>query len=139
MKIFFAILCPSIFGAFFRLNFGGTGGSTRSDTTTTNTDKRLAVGDGGAGISGDGSSIVITDSGIVSRALDSVDSASAVQAGTFDKLLDISQQLIGTTQKSVADAYQQANTDAKGTIDNKTIIVLGVAAAAAIAFTKGKK
>jgi hypothetical protein len=119
---------------------GGGGGSSSSSTSTTNTDKRLAVGDGGAGISGDNSQIVInsTDGAIVSRALDSVDSSSALQGDVFSKLLDVSQSLIKSTQDSVAGAYTQATTDAKGSIDNKTIIVLGVAAAAAWAYRKGK-
>jgi hypothetical protein len=128
--------------------FGGGGGSSSSSnqTTTVNTDKRLAVGDGGAGISGDNSSIVITDGGIVSRALDTVDIANATNGDSFQKLLDASKDLfdrgeglIGQTQKSVADAYAAANDNKAQTIDNRTIIVLAVAAAAAYAYTQGKK
>lgn len=119
---------------------GGGGGSSSSSSTTVNTDQRLAVGDGGAGISGDNSSINITsvDGAIVSRALDSVDSASAVQGDIFSKLLDVSKDLIGTTQKSVENAYSRAATDAKGSLDNKTIVILGLGAAAAWAFTRGR-
>lgn len=121
--------------------FGGGGGSSSSSSTTINTDQRLAVGDGGAGISGDNSSITInsTDAQIVSRALDSVDSASAVQGDVFDKLLSVSKELIGTTQQSVESAYSKATTDAKGSLDNKTIVILGVAAAAAFAYAQGNK
>lgn len=68
-----------------------------------------------------------------------VDSALDYSSESFSKLLqaqksmfDTSQGLIGQTQKSVADAYAQAQTEAKGTIDNKTIMVLGVAAAVAL-------
>ena len=120
---------------------GGGGGSSSSSSTTVTTDQRLAVGDSGAGISGDNSSINITsvDGAIVSRALDSVDSASAVQGDVFSKLLDVSKELIGTTQKSVESAYSKATTDAKGSLDNKTILVLGVVSAAAWAYAKGKK
>ena len=120
----------------------GRGGDSRSESSsaTTNTDKRVAV-DSGVGLSGDNSSVVITDSGIVSRALDSVDTSSAMQADTFDKLLNVSERLIGSTQKSVSDAYSKATTDAKGSLDNKTIVILGVTAAAALAYaqTRGKK
>lgn len=105
--------------------------------------------------------VTTTDAGIVSRGLDTVDKGLAGMLGTitntnnqaftvvdsaldfssesFSKLLetqksmfDTSQGLIGQTQKSVADAYAQAQTEAKGTIDNKTIMVLGVAAAVAL-------
>lgn len=156
--------------SFFRLGFGGGGGKSSSSSSTTNTDKRQAV-QGGAAISGDGSSISIvsntTDAGLVSRALDSVDKASATNAQGFAQLLDASgdnyarlvgaqssgvsqllgtaerlfnqgQALIGQTQKSVADAYSQAQNDKGGTIDNRTIIVLAVAGAAAFAFANRK-
>jgi hypothetical protein len=126
------IACPML---------GGGGGSSSSSTSTTNTDKRLAVGDGGAGISGDNSQIVInsTDGEIVDRALQSVDSQAALSGDYFSKLLDVSKELVTSTQASVAGAYTQATTDAKGSIDNKTIIILGVAGAAAWAYAKGKK
>jgi hypothetical protein len=126
------IACPML---------GGGGGSSSSSTSTTNTDKRLAVGDGGAGISGDNSQIVInsTDGAIVDRALQSVDSQAALSGDYFSKLLDVSKELVTSTQASVAGAYTQATTDAKGSLDNKTIVILGVAGAAAWAYAKGKK
>lgn len=144
--------------------------SSKSSSTTYNTDKRVAVQDG-IGLSGDGSSVSvtnnITDAGIVSRALDSIDLSNANQAESFSNLLDASatgfdklvgaqssgftdlievaeglwsqgQNLIGTTQKAVADAYGQAQADKAGTIDNRTLIVLAVAGAAALAFVKRK-
>lgn len=152
--------------------FGG--GNSSSNQTTNNYDKRVAVQDG-IGITGDANSIFtssntttnITDSGIVSRglttvdkalsggldtvgntvdrALKSVDLSSANQAQGFSQLLGAaeslwnkSEGLIGQTQKSVADAYMAANTDAKGSLDNKTIIVLAVAGAVALfAMKKG--
>lgn len=120
---------------------GGGGGSSSSSSTTQNFDKRLAVGDGGAGITGDNSSIAINvlDGGIVSRAMDTVDLSNAIGREGFTKLLDTaslmfnkSESLIGQTQKSVADAYSQAQTDKAGAIDQKTIIVLAVAGAVAM-------
>lgn len=147
---------------------GGGGGSSSSSQDTTQIQKQLAV-DGGAGITGDNSSITmnVTDGGLVSRALDSVDRSNAINGEGFNNLLDASttnfrtlvngnsdgfsqligtaeklfnqgQNLIGQTQKSVADAYSQAQTTAKGTIDNKTIIVLAVAGAAAIVMANRK-
>lgn len=124
---------------------GGGGGSSRSENTTSNIDKRLAVGDGAAGISGDNSSIVInsTDGAIVSRALDSVDSANAVAGDGFtqllsaaDKLFAKGESLIKTTQDSVSDAYLKAATEGKGTLDNKTIVILAAVGAAALYFMR---
>lgn len=141
------------------------GGKSSSSQATSNYDKRVAVQDG-IGISGDGNGVSINttntsttnvmDGGIVSRGLDTVDKtisgaldavnmSSATNAEGFSSLLKAAeglwtqgQSLIGQTQKSVADAYIQANTEAKGTIDNKTIIVLAVAGAAALAFASKK-
>jgi hypothetical protein len=59
--------------------------------------------------------------------------------GTAEKLFNEGQNLIGQTQKSFADAYAQAQTEAKGTIDNKTIMVIAVAGAAALAFASRRK
>ena len=82
----------------------------------------------------------------VGAALDSVNVNNATNAEGFAKLLDTagswftqSQGLIGQTQKSVADAYAQAQTEAKGTIDNKTIMVIAVAAVAGLAFVNKAK
>lgn len=138
---------------------GGGGKSASSSAQTTyNTDKRLAVGDGGLGISADNSDVGLTintttnmmDGGAiagafdtttatVSRALQTVDLNNATNAEGFSKLLTTAEglfnkgeTLIGQTQQAVADAYHQAQTNKAGTIDNRTIIVLAVAGAAAV-------
>lgn len=187
---------------------GGGGSRSSSAQTTYNTDKRLAVGDGGFGVSADNSNVGFTenntftdarsfdmydsrsfdvntsdsnnttnsnnttinafDGGAISgafdatkRALSSIDSAvsqtigsntdvltmanntiklaNATNADGFDKLLNVAEnlfaggnQLLSQTQASVADAYSQAQNDKAGTIDNRTIIVLAVAGAAAV-------
>lgn len=75
----------------------------------------------------------------VNRALGTVEMSNAAVGEGFTRLLDTAenlftqgQGLIGQTQKAVADAYGQAQTDAKGTIDNRTITVLAVAGVAAL-------
>lgn len=126
---------------------GGGDSKSSSSTSTTNIDKRMAVGNGAIGASSENStvSITTTDSGIVSRALDSVDVASATTAQGFDALLNAAdklfnrgQNLIGQTQQAVAEAYQQAQTTKQATIDNRTLIVLAVAGAAAVVAMKRK-
>lgn len=87
------------------------------------------------------------DGGIVKAALDTVQVSDAISAETFNNLLKVAEglftggeRLIGQTQSAVADAYSQAQTDAKSSIDNRTIVVLGVAAAGvAAAFALRKK
>lgn len=119
---------------------GGGGGSSSSQASS-NYDNRVAVQDG-IGLSassGNTISVQTVDAEIVGKALDSVNIGSALGAENFSKLLDVqkemfnsSQGLIGQTQKAVADAYGQAQNDKAGTIDNRTIIVLAVAGAAAL-------
>lgn len=139
----------------------GIGGSSKSNAT--NQDNRVAV-QGGAGLSNSNNNrITITDGGIVSRALDTVDLSNATVYGTTSRALDSidlsgkrletgyqslidaasslfdrGESLIGQTQKSVADAYGQAQTDKAGGIDQKTIIVLAVAGAVALYAIKSK-
>lgn len=141
----------------------GGGGSSKSSQATTNNDNRVAVQDGFGFSASNGNSIHtsttynVTDGDIVSRGLDTVDKtvksaldavnlSGATNADGFSKLLDIagdmfntSQGLIGQTQKSVADAYAQAEADKAGTIDNRTIMVIAVAGAAALAYANRGK
>mgnify|MGYP000694537713 CR=1 FL=1 len=123
------------------------GKSSSNATTTNNTDKRIAV-ESGVGVSADKSTVTLNvlDGGIVNEALKTVQINDVLGAEGFNKLLSVAENLfnrgenlIGQTQKSVADAYSQAQTDAKSTIDNKTIVVLGVAAAAVGIFALRKK
>lgn len=144
---------------------GGKSSSSSSAQTTYNTDQRLAVGDGGLGLSGNNSSLnvqststtnyldggaiksafdttnkaISANTDVFSMANDTIQLANATNAEGFDKLLDAAdtlfsrgESLIGQTQAAVADAYGQAQNDKAGTIDNRTIIVLGVAGAVAL-------
>lgn len=123
-----------------RCYFGGS-----SSSRSSNTDKRLVTGEGSAGVSADNSTVSmvqnITDSGIVSRALNSVDLANATAGDGFTRLVKAGESLIGQTQKSVADAYAVANESKGGSLDNKTLMILGVAAIGAVAVvaSKGKQ
>lgn len=121
---------------------GSSSSASSSSQTTNNVDKRLVV-DSGVGVTADNStvnlSVQTTDAEIVSRALDTVDMNNATNQEGFSKLLDAAdtlfqrgENLIGQTQKSVADAYTLAQTTKAGTIDNKTMIVLAIAGAATV-------
>lgn len=65
--------------------------------------------------------------------------------GAFDKLIGMAGKLFDSSkaqneafQTSVAGAYQTAVAEKSGGLDNKTIVILGVAAAAALAFSMRK-
>lgn len=80
-----------------------------------------------------------TNAGIFEQLIDS-------NGGIFEQLIDTgremfntTQGLIGQTQQSVADAYSMAQTDAKGTIDNRTIIVLALAGVAVVVLMAQRK
>lgn len=113
----------------------GIGGSSKSSKASN--DNRVTAGT--IGISGSGN--VVTDGGIVSRALDTVDLTNALGFEGFQKLLDAGESLIGQTQKGVADAYAQAEANKAGALDNRTILVLGIAVAvvAGIYFVNRRK
>lgn len=121
--------------------------SSSSAQTTYNQDYRVAVQDGIGLSASNNNTITITDGGLVSRALDSVDLGNAINADGFTKLLqaaenlwDRGETLIGTTQKHVADAYAVAQQEARGAIDQRTIVVLAVVAGVALVATNmGRK
>lgn len=145
LRQFFALICPI---GFLRLYFGGGGGSSRSSNDTTNTDKRVVV-DSGAGISGDNSSIVVNaaDVDVVKRAMDSFDKGTATQGQGYSELLqtawkmfDKSTSAVGSAQAGLAQAYAQHEQDAKGAVDQKTILALAGLAAVVVgaAIFRGK-
>lgn len=138
---------------------GGGGGSSSSQASS-NYDNRVAVQDGiGLSASNNNSvsttnqswlNITTTDAGVVSRGLDTVDKTTAgafelvndalgFGESSFSKLLEAQQNMfnrgeamIGQTQQFAADAYSQAHADKGGTIDQRTMIIMGVVAVAAV-------
>jgi hypothetical protein len=124
-------------------------GSSSSTTSKTDQIDRRIVNESGVANSGDSNSVTINslDGGIVKAALDTVQISDALSTESFNNLLKVAEglftggeRLIGQTQAAVADAYSMAQTDAKSTIDNRTIVVLGVAAAGvAAAYALRKK
>lgn len=120
----------------------GFGGKSSSATATN--DNRVTAGS--VGISGSGN--IVTDGGIVSRGLDTVDLSIANLGEGYNALIDAAndifnsgQGLIGQTQKGVAEAYAQAEANKAGALDNRTILVLGIAVAvvAGIYFVNRRK
>jgi hypothetical protein len=135
------------------------GSSSSTSSKTQQIDRRI-VNESGVANSGDSNTVTINalDGGIVRAALDTVNISNSLTGESIDRVLDFAdsgygqllkvadnlfqrgERLIGQTNSAVADAYSQAQTDAKSTIDNRTIVVLGVAAAGvAAAFALRKK
>ena len=121
-------------GKGYVCGFGG-GSSSSSSNTTNNYDKRVVTQDG-FGLSGDNNTVSMTtttlDGGAIKSAFDFASASNATLGGGYDALINAGQNLIGQTQKAVADAYGQAQADKNGTIDNRTIIVLAAVGAAAV-------
>lgn len=126
--------------------FGGGGSNSNSNTSTstTNTDKRLVVSSG-VGVSSDSSTVTVNtlDSGIVTQALQTVAGADANAGQNLNgvlalagKLFDGGFKALADSQAMTAQAYSNATTDKAGAIDNKTIAIIAVAAAAAWAMAK---
>ena len=128
---------------------GGSSSSSSSTTTTETTDKRMVV-DQGIGISSDQSTVNVTtlDAGIVQAALDTVKASDATNGEGFNGLLNLAEMLFTdgaaliekTQNASLAqiETINAAASDKTGSIDQKTMIVLAVAGAAALILTKGK-
>lgn len=129
---------------------GDSSSSSKSEqtTNTTNIDRRQVVGEGGIGLASDGATVTINtvDTGIVNKALDTVANSDAVNGAGFEKLLSLADKLFTgggqildktaeTTMAQVA-ALNTAQNDAKGTIDQKTIVILGVAGVIAMVVMK---
>ena len=131
---------------------GGSSSSASSNaTTTSNTDKRLVVSDSGIGLSADSSTInlTMTDAGAVKGALDVVRGGNDALAASYENLLVGTGQafsgILSLAEKAMAGGFDsleqsQGNVAAlvdtaqsKGTLDNRTITILGVSAAVAVA------
>lgn len=127
--------------------------SSKSSNTqnTYNTDKRVVSDGGSVGLSGDGSTVNVLDGGAIGRAFDAFetvqDGAGAgisallqsaerlfmgAQAGTA-KTQELATQMAGTLERNVLEAYSNAASDKTSTIDNRTVVVLGVAVALVVA------
>ncbi|WP_151446725.1 hypothetical protein [Lacisediminimonas profundi] len=118
----------------------GSQSSANQSQTTYNTDKRITL-QSGVALSSENSTVNVEtlDGAIVQRALDVVSNADATNGDSFSQLLSLADKIITgagqlaiSTQDSALKAYSQATTEKAGTIDNKTMIILGVAAAAAL-------
>lgn len=122
--------------------------STADQTTTTQSWDNRIVTESGVVATG-GSSIVATiehmDGDIVKAALDFAANASDDNSVNLGKLIDFGAELftkgatmLQTGQDTVLSAMQSVENDKRGALDQKTVVVLGIAAAAALVLVKGK-
>ena len=128
---------------------GSSSSKSASTTTYSNTDKRGVADNGAFLVTGDGNALDVrvesVDADIAKAAFAAVTAADAAGAEGFGQLLDLAGelfagagQMVEGTQAAALNAYSNATTEKAGTIDNKTIIVLGVAAAVALIAVKGR-
>lgn len=137
------------------LCFGGGGGSTTSisesttNTTTHNIDNRMVVSDAGIGLSNiNGSTVTLTDHGAMKTASDMFQMATAANTKDFGQVLNTSSDalkgILSFADKAVTNSFNSAQVaqsnalsmldtaQSKGTLDNKTIVMLGLGAAAVL-------
>lgn len=117
---------------------GGGSSSSSSSSSTTNVDKRMVV-DQGIGISSDQSTVNVQalDGQIVQKALDTVAAADATAGDGFKQLLSLADGLFkaggslvqktSDTAMSAINAVQTSQNDAKGSIDQKTLVIMAAA------------
>lgn len=111
-----------------------------NSSTTSNWLTNYAIDDK----SNSGNTTITNDAKVMTAAFDFASGASATNGQGFDKLLTTAAELTKTTQSNatslaskfqdgIAQAWDAAKTTTPGGIDNKTMIILGVAAAGAVA------
>jgi hypothetical protein len=130
---------------------GGSSKSSSASTSTTNTtniDRRQVVAEGAYGIAADGATVNIQtlDSGIVQSALDTVKANDATNGASFTQLLTLADkflsgagEVINKTQDTTIKQIDQINTaanDQKGSVDQKTLMIVAGAAVAVLALRK---
>lgn len=125
--------------------------SNSASSATYNYDQRVVADGGGIGLSGNSSTfnVNVLDGGVVNKAIDSLNtnfklvndgagegyaSLLGLTERLFDKSAAQQSSMASLVNKSVLDAYGQASGDAKGTIDNRTLITLAIAAAVVVGF-----
>jgi hypothetical protein len=130
---------------------GKSGSSSQANqtTTTNNVDRRLVNESGIVAAEGSIVNAEFIDAGAVKAAFDFATNSDAINGAGFNKLLDVAEKLTTKTQDNattlssrfqdnVMDAFERAKTTANGSIDQKTMIILGVTAAAALALMNRK-
>lgn len=124
---------------------GGKSSSQANQTTTTQSFDNRVVNESGIVAAGGGSivaNIESLDGDIVKDALTFAAQADANNSGDFGKLIEFAASIFtkGTQiQSDALTAVTTAQNDAKGAIDQKTIIILGAIGVAGLVMTKGKK
>lgn len=126
---------------------GGSSSSSSTQTSTQNTDKRQVVDNQSVGVSSDSSTVnvTMTDQGALDKAMTMLGIGSEGILTSFDKVIGLADTLLKgslTTVKDsnavVSQAYETAQSTANGSIDQKTMMVLAGAAAAAFIFGRKK-
>jgi hypothetical protein len=119
--------------------------SANQTTTTNNIDKRIVTERGLIATEGATVNYTGLDADIVGKALDTVQINDAQNGEGFTKLLSLADKVISGTgellnkgQDQVLQAAQSVQAEKQGSIDQKTIMILGVAAAAAFAVSRRK-
>lgn len=117
-----------------------------SSSTTVNKDQRVVADGGSIGVSGESVTLNVTDGGAVQSALDFGKEVNAVAGSNYDKLLDVATGLfqgaasaVSKAQDQTAAAYQTAVTEKSGSVDNKTIAIVALAAAGVMAMKVANK
>lgn len=126
--------------------------SSSSSVATTNQaiDKRVAV-ESGIGISSDGSTVNIQsiDADLMKETMNVLGASDAVKGEGFARLLNLADKLFdragGMVERTQNTALEQLDTlnraqnDARGSIDQKTLMVIAIAGAAMVIVPKMKR
>lgn len=107
---------------------GGGGSSSSANTSTTTRDTRVSAGAGSVNVTGDSSSVTLTDAGAVHDAFDFGKAALASTHADVTAALDTA----GKAGAQLADAYKTAKQGESTTIIVGAFVVAGVIGVAAL-------
>ena len=114
-------------------------GSSKSQQSTSNADRRAVADNGSASVTGDGNTVQITDGGLIEKGLAYLGDAEkantdrlALLIGAGGKLVETNQQLATQSMASVLEAKKAADEPAS----QKTMLNLAMIAAGAIVIAK---
>lgn len=123
--------------------------SSSTTTNTTNIDRRQVVAEGGVGVASETANVNVesVDGELLGKALDVVAAADATAGAGFNQLLTLTEKMFSAggqlldktanTSMLAVDAVSKAQGDAAGTIDQRTLVILGaVGLGAAYLFKK---
>jgi hypothetical protein len=130
------------------MSFGGSGNDSSTSpvttTTTTNTDNRSVLDGGSVGIGAGASNnnVNILDGGAINSAFEFASASNAIAGENYSNLLSSTSSALSGILNGIASTQNfiaGTQAEARGSLDSKTIMVLGLGVVGLIGFVMMRK